>query len=75
MVLVVNILKVAGLMNFKTCVEGVETKGIADFLRPENAAYYQGYYYYYYYSKPIKIADFCRDVDDNYAKTEKIGEI
>lgn len=71
MVLVVNILKVAGLMNFKTCVEGVETKGIADFLRLENAAYYQGYYY----SKPIKIADFCRDVDDNYAKTEKIGEI
>lgn len=71
MVLVVNILKVAGLMNFKTCVEGVETKGIADFLRPENAAYYQGYYY----SKPIKIDDFCRYADDNYAKTEKIGEI
>lgn len=48
MVLAVNILKVAGLMNFKTCVEGVETKGIADF---------------------------CRYPDDNYAKTEKFGEI
>lgn len=70
-VLVINILKVAGLMNIKTCVEGVETKGIADFLRPENATYYQGYYY----SKPIKIADFCKYVDENYAKTEKIGEI
>ena len=70
-VLVVNILKVAGLMNIKTCVEGVETKGIADFLRPENATYYQGYYY----SKPIRIADFAKYVEDNYAKTEKVGEI
>ena len=54
MVLVVNILKVAGLMNVKTCVEGVETKGIVDFLRPENAAYYQGYYY----SKPMPMDEY-----------------
>lgn len=64
-VLVVNILKVAGQMNIKTCVEGVETKGIADFLKPENATYYQGYYY----SKPIRIADFADYVESNYNKT------
>ncbi len=66
-VLVVNILNVAGQMNIKTCVEGVETKGIADFLKSENVTYYQGYYY----SKPIKIADFADYAESNFSNTEK----
>ncbi len=49
-IIVNNILNIAKQMNIKTCIEGIETKSVGDFLRPQNATYYQGYFY----SKPIK---------------------
>lgn len=53
-ILVSNIMNIAKQMNIKTCIEGIETKSIGDFLRPQNATYYQGYYY----SKPIRKNEF-----------------
>lgn len=49
-IIVNNILNIAKQMNIKTCIEGIETKSVGDFLRPQNATYYQGYFY----SKPIR---------------------
>ncbi len=48
--LVKNIVQTAKDMGLKTCLEGVETKSISNFLRHHDATYYQGYYY----SKPVK---------------------
>lgn len=49
-IIVKNILNIAKEMKIESCIEGIESKDIGDFLRTQNATYYQGYYY----SKPIR---------------------
>ena len=52
--LVKHIVRSAKELGLKTCIEGVETASISQFLRKHNATYYQGYYY----SKPVEIDRF-----------------
>ena len=49
--MVLSILDFAGKSNMTTCLEGVETEELQNYLRDYNATWFQGYYY----AKPLPV--------------------
>jgi EAL domain-containing protein (putative c-di-GMP-specific phosphodiesterase class I) len=49
-----SVVQCAKTIGIKTCIEGVEDRQLSEFLRQYEATYYQGYYY----SKPVRIENF-----------------